>query len=1417
MGAQANPVTYLAANTPSIVKTGLSTVGLIAPAVALPALVGSALVSSLPQSIYKTAGQWAEQLLGPGGGAAYAKATDVYAAKQTTVPSSDLHSSLAGYNGGGADWSPLLIPTYDTSSLPAGTTTRSDYYSATQAGDATTQALATKLSSTPYLLGTIQPYKSYNEAVEVALEKQRETTTGNAQSYYGNELQKLIESNVGTSSEYHYQAAKSGVPVAANPYEYLGDLSVEFLKGEPTKSSEVFSPVSGELKSYLPTSGGLQEWAWNRAEGKNENVSYMPVLAYLASAEGLEGPYGALYGGTGAKSVNAGDVSQRLSAWSGLPRSASVTSIMPTQIGAVEPTTVQKSSVGELGTIGGLYVVPGSISILGGGSGLAAIPGSYKLETTTTKSEPSVSNFLSNLGSNLLAEVGIGNKGTAGFGSTTTKESYDINLPSPYVSNAPSGYKSTPLTYTISSETTTPESSVYDTIQKDISNMIPSLSPETQMSMGKKSDIISQLSDASLGVYSEIQQHPLDLTKLAAESYLTGAALGIGENLLEVGVTKAAESSIPYIAKIGEYSSAPLISSIGNIAKIGVGTAILGESALNIYNQPTAFAKGEELTKTATMFGGFGLGYGSITPLKTESYYKGEGILSKSATDIFPYKLSIGKATIVPSSGEGLPTSEYTTLGISKTSGSMGQIERVSTIFGGIKSSPEKGTSLFIGSPKVVAEDFSFVPDAYGNIPTFAAKTPLETHMVSSLSGVESPKIELGLDVRAITSGSKLELHEVTPAVRDVVDTYKIPNSNKVANNIVNVLKDYKARLYGSSVQRGVGVETGIPSLGRPANDLDIMLPSGSKGELQSVNFANEVTESINHAAGKKVATVDINGNLATVKIGNSKLFDIHNENPSPEELIAQGANIFSPVSTEYTGLGMKIEPSVMTTEGVPVISYSEQVGRKLVGTVEYTPEIRSVIGKEYAGSDIIPSEISGKLAPRFEGRVKDIADYYYGERANIETLKKSGSAATRNKATVAETKLESWLNTWGKETAKNVRSSYESQISGGEPISINFGNYENVPSFKISDVVKFVNYPSLGVYPQLDLTNKNEIGRVSEYRKSNLYLDGEEKNIKSALSSPSKSVKSKSMDLYNVDFHSTLSNVSKSVVNKSKASLISIASLASNAESLVSKPSQSAVSKLQSVMSGSLLSQPSSELSKETPSPSEQYITSNISDIISTPVSTPISTPSPISTSTPSPSITPSITIPPSPKIEPPSILPPLLFGSNIPPGSGGGGYNKRYKKHEQLFEYGFRPDIAAVAESKMLKSGSNVIFKQKSSLPTFGLALPAIKQSPQRPTKAQQKPIAPRAAPKVLLPKFNVPMQQRPAKAPPRVVSTKFNLPTQRVPQVRAPAQKNVSMPQFAQFKMPSAGVTHKSSNTGLKSMSLPSSMPQKKKGKK
>ena len=212
-------------SSPSVFTNILGNVQTALPSAVLSAgamVTGNAGISAIIPVASTGVSNWVGSLIGGATNQGTAKATDVYAAKQTTVPSSDLHSSLAGYNGGGADWSPLLIPTYDTSSLPAGTTTRSDYYSATQAGDATTQALATKLSSTPYLLGTIQPFRSYGQAVGVALEAQRETTTGHAQSYYTNELEKLVESNVGISSEYHYNAMASGVQTQQIHMNILG-------------------------------------------------------------------------------------------------------------------------------------------------------------------------------------------------------------------------------------------------------------------------------------------------------------------------------------------------------------------------------------------------------------------------------------------------------------------------------------------------------------------------------------------------------------------------------------------------------------------------------------------------------------------------------------------------------------------------------------------------------------------------------------------------------------------------------------------------------------------------------------------------------------------------------------------------------------------------------------------------------------------------------------------------------------------------------------------------------------------------------------------------------------------------------------------------------------------------------------------
>ena len=140
---------------------------------------------------------------------------------------------------------------------------------------------------------------------------------------------------------------------------------------------------------------------------------------------------------------------------------------------------------------------------------------------------------------------------------------------------------------------------------------------------------------------------------------------------------------------------------------------------------------------------------------------------------------------------------------------------------------------------------------------------------------------------------------------------------------------------------------------------------------------------------------------------------------------------------------------------------------------------------------------------------------------------------------------------------------------------------------------------------------------------------------------------------------------------------------------------------------------------------------------------------------------------------------IPPLFGGSLSGGGGGGEGPRKRYKRHEQIWEYNFDPYAAARVTAKALKVGSNVTRGPGSSLPTFGL----------RPTRSPTR------------------VQQSPTKATPRAV---------------VPKQKAMPVPSF---KMPSMGIMQKGpttksgSNTELKSISLSSSLPtqKKKKGKK
>jgi hypothetical protein len=211
--------------------------------------------------------------------------------------------------GGGAGYTPLLIPVYNEPMNPASLSTRSGYYDPRTLGDPLTQARALELYNKPYLVGTQQPFQSYEGAVLSVLETQRVAAYGTPtltdDRFFLNELQKGVQGTVEAASAYHYNGVLGGVPVAANPFEYKADLSVELLKGTAGKG---FSPVSGEMLPYLPGGRGLQDYGWELAKGSTEKVLFGQALAYQDAATNLQGPYGALYGGTGARYVNPADL-----------------------------------------------------------------------------------------------------------------------------------------------------------------------------------------------------------------------------------------------------------------------------------------------------------------------------------------------------------------------------------------------------------------------------------------------------------------------------------------------------------------------------------------------------------------------------------------------------------------------------------------------------------------------------------------------------------------------------------------------------------------------------------------------------------------------------------------------------------------------------------------------------------------------------------------------------------------------------------------------------------------------------------------------------------------------------------------------------------------------------------------------------
>jgi hypothetical protein len=695
--------------------------------------------------------------------------------------------------------------------------------------------------------------------------------------------------------------------------------------------------------------------------------------------------------------------------------------------------------------------------------------------------------------------------------------------------------------------------------------------------------------------------------------------------------------------------------------------------------------------------------------------------------------------------------------------------------YGAVKAvSTLKNIRPYVGTPKPTAEMLKFKTEGS----TYAMESPLEVAIGKKyIAPEESAKIDLAYKTHEITSGSGAKYEQASTAIGEVVKARKFPNPAEVTEAILQTSLDYGAKLYGSAGQKAVGIEKGVTTLLRSPNDIDVMIPgeAGQPGKLSLMeglkrkvipsketslttmgdSYAQDVTNAINKAAGKKV--VHVKDGTVEMSDGSGKLFDIHNENPTINELLKQEVSPFRSPSG-YFGLGMKPQKYVSTVEGLEVMPYAEQVGRKASGAMEVTAEPRTVASKEYEGGPKIFS-VTGKIAPRFEGRMKDIGDYYIGEKGNIELMSRSSNPLTRAKAAKADKYLEQWLDLWGEDASTKIRQNY----AGGK-FEIDLSS----PSTAGSKPLK------LSTTPVWLSTLGSTFGFISKY--PSFMSVG---SVKPSVLGSQSIIPSKEKDLSDIASRYAVS-IGKSVgasISKSSSEISKgVSSVSGSLPSLISEPSVPEIS-LPSIFKSISPVEPSiSTFSLPSPkieSPPSGSTPSIPSTKISPPSAPSIPTSVPPSGPVPSPS---------SPKLPSPILFPP--GGSNLPPGSGGGGHKRKFKPHVQLFEYNFDPWKAARITAKALAVGSNVTRGPKSSLPTSIFA--------QKPTSQNIV----KAPSRVATPKINMPTQKKsPA---PSVVAPKFNLPAQK-----------------SQFTMPKINAP-KSTNT-LKSMSLSSSLPQKKKGKK
>ena len=225
---------------------------------------------------------------------------------------------------------------------------RPDYVPLTQMGNSETQRRFREQQANT--LSSDQQYALMGRILEAQRQEADKTPGLIDDRYFGSELEQWGQ-NASEMSAAQHQLLKNSDIVGSNYLETRGDLAVEFLKGRPTKPSEFFSPISGDLAKYLPAGGmGVQQYNWDRAIAYDRGLPTPGAVSFMGAVERVGSARGSLFEPSFDTTTTPSSLSASESAI--LTQINAVPAVQSVQTEIIPPT-------GEIDVFGNKFVIPG--------------------------------------------------------------------------------------------------------------------------------------------------------------------------------------------------------------------------------------------------------------------------------------------------------------------------------------------------------------------------------------------------------------------------------------------------------------------------------------------------------------------------------------------------------------------------------------------------------------------------------------------------------------------------------------------------------------------------------------------------------------------------------------------------------------------------------------------------------------------------------------------------------------------------------------------------------------------------------------------------------------------------------------------------------------------------------------------------